>query len=147
MSKFEPRVSLITLGVKDMKITRKFYEDLGWKAAAPSNENVTFFQGRGVILGLYGHDALAQDAGVDTQTQPNFRGTSLSYNCASETEVDEAFAHALKCGAVEAKKPEKVFWGGYSGYFSDPDGHLWEVAFNPFANFSKEGHLLIEGEV
>jgi len=145
--KFEPRISIVTLGVKDMPTARKFYEELGWKAAAHSNENVTFFQGRGVVFGLYGHDALAQDAGVETQDQPGFRGTSLAYNCANEREVDEAYAHALSCGAVETKRPEKVFWGGYSGYFSDPDGHLWEVAYNPFAKIDENGHLLIEGDV
>jgi len=141
MSKFEPRVSIITLGVKDMLIARKFYEALGWKAANASNESVTFFKGNGIVLGLYGHDGLAQDAGIETQEQPKFRGTSLSYNCKSEAEVDESFAHALACNAKSVKKPEKVFWGGYSGYFADPDGHLWEVAFNPFAQFSEDGHL------
>lgn len=143
MSKFEPRVSIITLGVNDMKKSRAFYEALGWKAGGPSNENVTFFQGRGIVLGLYGHDALAEDAGVETAPQPNFRGTSLAYNVSSEQEVDAAFSHAITCGANSVKKPEKVFWGGYSGYFSDPDGHLWEIAYNPFAEFTKDGHLTL----
>lgn len=143
MSKFEPRVSIITLGVKDMPKARKFYEDLGWKVGGPSNENVTFFQGRGLILGLYGHDALAKDAGVKTAPQPEFRGSSLAYNVASQNEVDLAYAHAVKCGAKAVKKPEEVFWGGYSGYFADHDGHLWEVAHNPFAQFSSDGHLIL----
>lgn len=146
MSKFEPRVSIITLGVKDMKKSRSFYETLGWKAGGPSNENVTFFQGRGIVLGLYGHDALAEDAGIDTAPQPAFRGTSLAYNVGSEQEVDEAFSHAIACGANSVKKPEKVFWGGYSGYFLDPDGHLWEVAHNPFAEFTEDGHLMLGEE-
>lgn len=146
MTKFEPRVSIITLGVKDMQISRNFYEALGWKAGGPSNENVTFFQGRGVILGLYGHDALAKDAGVESAPQPQFRGTSLAYNVTSQGEVDEVFSHALDCGAKAVKQPEKVFWGGYSGYFSDPDGHLWEIAHNPFAEFSEEGHLIMGEE-
>lgn len=146
MTKFEPRISIITLGVKDMKKARNFYEALGWEAGGPSNESVTFLKGRGLILGLYGHDALAKDAGIETAPQPEFRGTSLAYNVRSEQEVDEAFAHAIECGASAVKQPEKVFWGGYSAYFSDLDGHLWEVAHNPFVEFSDDGHLLM-GEV
>ncbi|MFK7901282.1 MAG: VOC family protein [Nitratireductor sp.] len=144
MTKFEPRVSIITLGVKDMPKARAFYEALGWQAANASNESVTFFKGRGIVLGLYGHDALAEDASIESQPQPSFRGTSLAYNCKDEAEVDEAFAHAVASGAKAVKQPEKVFWGGYSGYFSDPDGHLWEVAFNPFSQMSDEGHLVFE---
>lgn len=146
MTKFEPRISIITLGVKNMKKARSFYEALGWKAGGPSNESVTFFQGRGIILGLYGHDTLAEDAGIETAPQPKFRGSSLAYNVASVSEVDEAFAHAIGCGAKSVKQPEKVFWGGYSCYFSDPDGHLWEVAHNPFVKFSDDGHLIMGQE-
>lgn len=144
MTKFEPRVSIITLGVKDMKKARSFYEALGWQAGGPSNDSVTFFQGRGIVLGLYGHDALADDAGVELAPSPSYRGSSLAYNVKSEAQVDDAFAHAVKCGATPVKQPEKVFWGGYSGYFSDPDGHLWEVAHNPFAQFCEDGHLIID---
>lgn len=140
----EPRISIVTLGVSDMKRSRAFYEALGWKAGSASNENVTFFQGRGVLLGLYGHDALAADAGVAAGSQPEFRGTSLAYNCRDTDEVDAAFAHALSCGAKSVKRPQKVFWGGYSGYFADPDGHLWEVAHNPFAGMDENGHLVME---
>ena len=143
--KLEPRVSIITLGVKDMKHARAFYEALGWKAAPASNDNVTFFQGNGVVLGLYGHGALAEDAGKKTQDQPDFRGVSLAYNCRSEKEVDEVFQFAISCGASISKRPEKVFWGGYSGYISDPDGHLWEIAHNPFAPMDEIGHLQIAG--
>lgn len=146
MSKFQPRISIVTLGVKDMKVARKFYEDLGWEASSASNENVTFFQGKGVVFGLYGHDELAEDAAIEPEPQPNFRGTSLAYNCISEAEVDEKFTHAINCGANVIKMPEKVFWGGYSGYFSDLDGHLWEVAYNPFASFNEDGHLIIEAD-
>ena len=143
--KFDPRISIVTLGVKDMPSSRAFYEALGWKAAPASNDNVTFFQGNGIVLGLYGHDALAEDVGIKTQAQPDFRGTSLAYNCRSEEGVDAAFDFAVSCGATIAKKPEKVFWGGYSGYVSDPDGHLWEIAYNPFAPMDENGHLQIEG--
>lgn len=144
MTRLEPRISLVTLGVSDMARARAFYEALGWEVAAPSNDNVTFFQGRGIVLGLFGHDDLAKDAAVSTAPPPDFRGVSLAYNCRSEQEMDEAFAHAVACGATPQKPPEKVFWGGYSGYFADPDGHLWEVAFNPFAPLDADGHMQIE---
>ncbi|MCB1387079.1 MAG: VOC family protein [Nitratireductor sp.] len=145
MTAFEPRISLITLGVSDMARSRAFYEALGWKVAAPSNDSVTFFQGRGIVLGLFGHDALAEDAGVEIAPMPDFRGVSLAYNCRSEAEVDQAFEHAKACGAKPLKPPQKVFWGGYSGYFADPDGHLWEVAHNPFAPLDGEGHMRVDG--
>ncbi|MGB7287609.1 MAG: VOC family protein [Salaquimonas sp.] len=141
---FDSRISIVTLGVKDMPAARKFYEALGWKAAGVSNENVTFFKGTGIVLGLYGHDALAEDAVISTAPQPEFRGVSLAYNCSDTAEVDAAYAHALSCGAKPVKTPDKVFWGGYSGYFADPDGHLWEVAHNPFASLDSDGHLIIE---
>ena len=144
MTAFEPRISLVTLGVTDMARARAFYEALGWKAGGPSNEHVTFFQGRGIVLGLFGHDELAKDAGIKSAPPPAFRGMSLAYNCRSEKEVDEAFVHAVSCGAKAVKQPEKVFWGGYSGYFADPDGHLWEVAFNPFALLDGDGHMQVE---
>ena len=144
MTAFEPRISLITLGVTDMVRARAFYEALGWQAASPSNESVTFFQGRGIVLGLFGHDDLAKDAGVESTPPPAFRGMSIAYNCRSEKEVDEVFAHAIACGATATKQPENVFWGGYSGYFADPDGHLWEVAFNPFALLDGDGHMQVE---
>lgn len=142
--KFEPRISIVTLGVSDMARSRAFYEALGWKAASISNENVTFFQGRGIVFGLYGHDALAEDATIETQQPPRYRGSSLAYNCKSREEVDSLYAYALSCGGQKLKKPQEVFWGGYSGYFADPDGHLWEVAHNPFAEFDENGNLQIE---
>lgn len=141
---FEPRISIVTLGVSDMKKSRAFYEALGWKAMATSTGDVTFFKGKGIVLGLYGHDALAEDAGIKSGPPPAFRGISLAYNSRSEDEVDASFNHAVACGAQPVKKPEKVFWGGYSGYFADPDGHLWEVAHNPFAPLDDDGHLRME---
>lgn len=144
MTAFEPRISLVTLGVADMARARDFYQRLGWRLSDQSNENVSFFQGRGIVLGLFGHAALAEDAGIDAE-RSGFRGVTLAYNCRSEAEVDAAFAHAVDCGAGVVKQPEKVFWGGYSGYFSDPDGHLWEVAHNPFAPLDKDGHMILDG--
>jgi predicted lactoylglutathione lyase len=129
-----------------MKRARSFYEALGWKAGSASNDNVTFFQGNGITLGLFGHDDLAKDAEVKQSSMPDFRGVSLAYNSRSEKEVDASFDHAISCGGKPLKKPEKVFWGGYSGYFADPDGHLWEVAYNPFAQLDENGHLQIVGQ-
>jgi len=124
-------ISIVTLGVDDLARSTKFYEDLGWVNTSASQESVTFFQGHSVVLGLYGRAALAKDAGVEN-TPAGFRGASLALNLPSETAVDQFFAHAQKCGAKTIKAPEKVFWGGYSGYFADHDGHLWEIAYNPF---------------
>lgn len=142
----EPRISIITLGVTDMNRARAFYESLGWKAAAASNANITFFQGRGTVLALYGYAELATDAGMEAGADGRFRGVSLAYNCRSEAEVDAAFAHAVSCGARPQKPPERAFWGGYSGYFADPDGNLWEIAHNPFAPMDGQGHLLLDDD-
>jgi uncharacterized protein len=127
----EPRITLITLGVADVKRARHFYEALGFTASAASNGDVTFFQLGGMALGLYGRKALAHDANVP-DAEPGFSGVTIAHNCRSEAEVDAVIAHAVACGATLKKPAQKVFWGGYSGYFADPDGHLWEVAHNPF---------------
>lgn len=136
----EPRLSLVTLGVVDLARSRQFYEALGFTASPASQESVTFFQLGGMALGLFSRTALAEDAHVDN-SEPGFSGITLAYNCRSEGEVDAVFAHALGCGATLKKQPQKVFWGGYSGYFADPDGHLWEIAFNPFFPLDAEGRL------
>lgn len=136
----DPRISLVTLGVADMKAARAFYEALGWKAGAPSNDDVTFFQAGGMILGLYGRAALADDAKVD-DTKPGFSGVALAYNGRDKAEVDAVLAEAVTAGGTLIKAAEEVFWGGYSGYFADPDGHLWEVAFNPFFPIAEDGTI------
>ncbi|MDA0704674.1 MAG: VOC family protein [Proteobacteria bacterium] len=125
----EQRLSLITLGVQDIAAARAFYERLGWCASPPSNEAVAFFQLGGMILGLYGRDALAADAGLPAEGT-GFRGVALAYNARDKAGVDAALETARKAGATIVKPAETVFWGGYSGYFADPDGHLWEVAWN-----------------
>ena len=91
---------------------------------------------------IYPRGLLAEDAKVEN-SRPGFSGVTLAYNAESEAEVDRVFAHALSVGAKEIKRPEKVFWGGYSGYFADPDGHLWEVAHNPFFPFNDEGRMVL----
>ncbi|MCJ8307928.1 MAG: VOC family protein [Rhizobiaceae bacterium] len=124
-------ISIVTLGVEDLVASTAFYEKIGWSNTTASQDSVTFLQGHSVVLGLYGRAALAEDAEVDPAGS-GFRGVSLAINLESEAAVDQFFDKAVSCGAAATKKPQKVFWGGYSGYFSDPDGHLWEVAFNPF---------------
>jgi len=125
-----PRISMITLGVRDLEAAIRFYaEGLGFPRMESPPE-VAFFTLNGTWLGLYGREALAEDATVPARGS-GFAGFALAHNVASEAEVDAVVAEAVAAGATLVKKPQKVFWGGYSGYFSDPDGHLWEVAYNP----------------
>ncbi|MDN3558061.1 VOC family protein [Halomonas maura] len=127
----QPRISMITLGVADLARAVRFYEQgLGWPRLESPPE-VAFFPLNGTWLGLYGREALAEDAGVAAEGG-GFAGVALAHNVASEAEVDEVLALAVQAGARLVKPGQRVFWGGYSGYFADPDGHLWEVAHNPF---------------
>lgn len=139
----KPRISIVTLGVTDMAAQRDFYERLGFKASPASNPHVTFFEANGVVLGLFGHDDLADDAHLPHLPPPAFRGVTLAWNAESETQADAIMAHAGKCGAKIVKPAQKVFWGGYSGYFTDPEGHLWEVAYNPFFPLDANGHVTL----
>jgi len=126
----KPRISMITLGVSDLEKAVKFYRDgLGFPQMTSPPE-VAFFTLNGTWLGLYGREALAEDATV-SPAGSGFSGFTLSHNVATESEVDKLMARAVSVGAVLVKAPQKVFWGGYSGYFKDPDGYLWEVAHNP----------------
>ena len=138
----QPRLSLVTLGVSDMARARAFYEALGFKASSQSQPSVTFFDTGGVILGLYGRADLAADANMP-DTTPGFSGVALAHNVGSDAEVDAALAHAVSCGGKLVKAAHKAFWGGYSGYFADPDGHLWEVAHNPFWPLDADGRVLL----
>ena len=138
------RVTLITLGVSDLDRSRKFYGDLGWKAG-DETPDVSFYQINGLVLGLFGLGPLAKDQG-----RPNAKlgvgGMSLAQNFTTEAEVDAAYSKALSVGATSLKAPEKVFWGGYSGYYADPDGHVWEVAMNPFWPLNDDGSLTLPTE-
>lgn len=125
-----PRISLITLGVSDLQRSIAFYEALGFPRKE-SPPDVAFFPLNGTWLSLYDRRALAEDAGVDAEGG-GFSGMTLAYNVASDEEVDQVLDEAVAVGARLVKPGQKVFWGGYSGYFADPDGHLWEVAHNPF---------------
>jgi catechol 2,3-dioxygenase-like lactoylglutathione lyase family enzyme len=126
-----PRVSLVTLGVRDVARSTAFYEALGWPLSPASVPGeVSFFATDGGLLGLWGEDALVEDTGLPAPA-PGFRGTSLAINLESPAEVDAAFEQVREAGGVVVKAPEPTPWGGYVGYFQDPDGHLWEIAHNP----------------
>ena len=139
-----PRLSIVTLGVSNVARARAFYEALGWRPSSASQDSIVFFQLSGVVLALFDRNNLADDATV-APAGDGFRAVTLAHNVASEAEVDAALAHAERSGARIVKPAAKVFWGGYSGYFSDPDGHLWEVAYNPFFPFDEAGRLALPG--
>ncbi len=124
------RISMITLGVRDLAAAIDFYErGLGFPRMESPPE-VAFFTLSGTWLGLYGREALAEDAQVSAEGD-GFEAFTLAHNVESASEVDAVVAQAVAAGAALFKKPQKVFWGGYSGYFKDLDGHLWEVVHNP----------------
>lgn len=135
------RVTLITLGVADLAAARAFYARLGWVQHS-GTEGVAFYQMHGAVLGLFGKADLAADQGRP-DTPLGTGAITLAQNFATETEVDAAYAAALAAGGTALKAPEKVFWGGYSGYWADPDGHVWEVAMNPFWPLAADGSLTL----
>lgn len=137
----DQRVTLITLGVRDLDRARAFYGALGWRPAQEA-EGVAFYQMQGAALALYGLSDLAHDqdrAVADLGTG----AVTLAQNFADEAEVDQAFARALAAGATALKRPEAASWGGYSGTWADPDGHVWEMAFNPFWPLGEDGSLTL----
>jgi hypothetical protein len=136
------RLSFVTLGVADLERSRTFYETLGFRASAASNPHVTFFDAGGVVLALFGRNALAEDAGV-RDSHPGFSGIALAHNAAGESDVDQFLIEAVAAGGTLVKAGQDTFWGGYAGYFSDPDGHLWEVAYNPFFPLDDTGRVQI----
>lgn len=134
------RLSLVTLGVEDVARARAFYERLGWQASAVDSAEVAFFDMSGVILALYGRAALAEDAAVPAAGS-GFRAATMAINLASAGEVDAALAEVAAAGGAITQPARRVSWGGYAGYFADPDGHLWEVAYNPFWPLDAQGRL------
>jgi catechol 2,3-dioxygenase-like lactoylglutathione lyase family enzyme len=140
----KPRVSLITLGVDDLARARRFYEaGLGWNVSGAGNEHVVFIQlAGGVGLALFSRKSLAEDAHLADEGS-GFSGITLAQNLESKEAVDAAMGKALAAGAKLLKKPEDVFWGGYSGYFADPEGHVWELAWNPFFPLSVDGGITL----
>lgn len=132
----KPRIGLVTLGVRDLGRSLAFYRDgLGWPTHAyDPGADVVFFALEGTWLALYPRDKLAQDAALPDGE--GFGGITLAHNEPSEAQVDAVYAKAVAAGAKAVKPPAKTFWGGYSGYFTDPDGHPWEIAFNPFMDLT-----------
>lgn len=138
----EQRVSIITLGVADLTSSREFYERLGWRRSMAKAEGVVFFQTGGMALALFPRDELAKDANVAADGH-GFSGISLAYNARSREEVDAVLAEAETAGGRILKRGQEAFWGGYSGYFADPDGYLWEVAWNPSFVIAEDGSIQI----
>lgn len=139
----DQRLSLITLGVSDVEAAAAFYRDgLGWTSGGGQEGVIAFFQLNGFIFGLFGAQALADEAAGGAQGS-GFGGIALAYNAPSKEAVDALLAEAVKAGGTLVKPAEEVFWGGYSGYFADPDGHRWEVAFNPGWEITSDGRTLL----
>jgi len=126
----EQRITLLTLGVEDLERSTAFLERLGWKRSVRRAEGISFFQCGAVAMALYPAAALARDTGI-AASDTGLGGFAIAYNTRSKEEVDAVLAEAEAAGAEIVKPAEEAFWGGYSGYFRDPDGHLWEVAWNP----------------
>ncbi|NIA70766.1 VOC family protein [Pelagibius litoralis] len=143
----EQRLTMVTLGVRDLARAQAFYEQgLGWTLGEGVEGQVAFYQLGGMLLGLYNLEALAKDAKLrlaPLEPGKTLGGITLAYNVRDEAAVDAALAEAEAAGATILKPAEKVFWGGYSGYFADPDGHPWEVAFNPFWTLNDDGSVTL----
>lgn len=129
-----PNFSIVTLGVSDLERSIRFYSDLGWEQRGDAANGIVWFRTSGTWIGLYGYEELAEDArleAVPSDEQPAYRGITLAVNLPSEDAVDLAFVRVQEAGGAIVKPPTHAQWGGYSGYFADPDGFLWEVAWNP----------------
>ena len=133
-------ISFVTLGVGDLARSRQFYAALGWKESSSSNADIAFFQAGSGAVALYQREALAEDANVAAQGS-GFSGVTLAHNVESEEAVVNTIAEAVAAGATLVRPADKVFWGGFRGYFADPDGFLWEVCWNPFVTLDSEGHV------
>jgi catechol 2,3-dioxygenase-like lactoylglutathione lyase family enzyme len=136
------RLSIVTLGVADIARSSEFYQRLGWKPAEASTPEIVWFSTGGSALGLFETVELAKDVGVPNTPLSGFRGTTLAINFESIAEVDAAWRDAVAAGADPVKQPQTAEWGGHSGYFADPDGHLWETVFAPGVKLDDEGRVL-----
>jgi uncharacterized protein len=135
----EQRLSLITLGVRDLARAKRFYEALGWTSGAAPADDVVFFQAGGMIVALWGRDQLEEDSGV--QDSGGWGGVTLAHNVRSPEEVDAVIEEARGAGANVVREPAETFWGGYSAAFTDPDGHPWEIAHNPRWTLHEDGSI------
>jgi uncharacterized protein len=136
----EQRVSVVTLGVQDLQRARRFYEALGWKRTG-QDADVVFFQTGGLVLALWSRQSLAEDSVVSDGG--GWGGVTLAHNVRSPQEVDAVLAEAKEAGAIIGREGAKTFWGGYSGVFIDPDGHPWEIAYNPGWRLNADGSVTL----
>src|SRR5918998_2003490 len=135
------RVSVITLGVRDLARARRFYEALGWETGAGPDDDVVFFQAGGMVVALWDRAQLAEDSCVEDGG--GWGGVTLAYNVRSPEEVDRVIAEAEAAGAQIPRHGAETFWGGYSGVFVDPEGHPWEVAHNPRWEIDAKGRVTL----
>ncbi|MGQ0534237.1 MAG: VOC family protein [Caulobacteraceae bacterium] len=138
----EPRVSLLTLGVGDLARSKAFYKELGFKPSSAGGNDVVFLQAGAIALCLFPRESLACDADVPAEGS-GFRGSAVAHNVREKDQVDAVIAEAVAAGAIVVKPAHDAVWGGRSGYFADPDGHLWEVAWNPHFPLSADGALTV----
>ena len=139
-----PNLVIVTLGVTDLSRSARFYADLGWEQRGDLANGIVWFRTSGSWLGLFGYEALADDAHLDAppaDEQPRYRAVTLAVNLDSEAAVDLAFVRVREAGGKIAKPAARTEWGGYSGYFADPDGHLWEICHNPGFPLDEEGRI------
>ncbi|HEX6339057.1 MAG TPA: VOC family protein [Jiangellaceae bacterium] len=137
----EQRISLITLGVADVGRAKEFYERLGWQGQEV--EETVFFQAGGTVVVLWGRDKLADDAGIDDVNRGGFGGIAIAHNVRSRAEVDDVLADAADAGAAITRAARETFYGGFAGCFTDPDGHVWEIAYNPGFTFGPDGSVIL----
>lgn len=139
----KPRLNIVTLGVKDLQLSKAFYMNvLDWEPAKGSDENIVFFNHGGIVLALYPFDKLAEDAGIPEE-RTGFSGVTLAINQDKKEEVTAIFEKAIRNGAKVLIEPRDTFWGGFDAYFDDPDGHAWEIAWAPFWEFDDQGSLKV----
>jgi predicted lactoylglutathione lyase len=137
----EQRISLVTLGVADLARARSFYERLGWQGQEV--EETVFFQAAGIAVVLWARAKVAGDAGIEDRNADGFGGMTLAHNVRSRVEVDQVLSDAANAGAVITRAARETFYGGYAGFFTDPDGHVWEIAYNPGFSLDRDGALTI----
>ena len=140
----QQRVSLVTLGVRDLGRARRFYEALGWATRAEPDDDIVFFQAGGMIVALWDRDKLAEDTVVSDSG--GWGGITLAHCVASPDDVDDVLAQAEAAGATIARPGAETFWGGYSGVFVDPEGHAWEIAHNPHWTLREDGSIRLSPE-
>ncbi len=139
-----PRLTAITIGVRDVRASTAFYEALGFeRKMRATGDEISFFDAGGVVFAVWSADKLAEDAKADGKAGSHFGGVTLAWNCATPAEVNAAFTKALAAGAKPVRNPEPTDYGGYRGYFSDPDGHVWEIVQAPGFAFAADGRLIL----